>query len=155
MSSELDILRETELFRGLPEQVLEHFASLGERRSYRAGDVVFVEMSEGEEIFLVLQGTASVQLALANKDTPYDIVELGPSETFGEVSFVERGQRSATVIAETDLDVLVWSCDSWHAECEKDPRVGYHLVLGIARVMARSLRRWNVKVLNESHWGFA
>jgi CRP-like cAMP-binding protein len=155
MSQEAEFLRGTELFGGFAGDVLERFASLGMRRRYSAGEIVFVEMSEGDEIFVVLEGAASVQLALANRDQPVEVIRLGTGDVFGEVTFVEHGQRSATVTAETDLEGLVWSCDSWRAECEKDPKIGYQLASAIARILAQRLRRWNVKLLDESLWGFA
>jgi CRP-like cAMP-binding protein len=154
MTRDAELLSRTQLFQGLPTEVLERFAALGTHRRYKAGDVVFAEMSEGDELFLILEGEAGVQLALANRDPAYDMIRLGPGELLGEVSFVEKGQRSATVTAESDLEVLVWDCDAWRQECDRDPRVGYPLALGFARILAARLRRWNVKLLEESLWGF-
>jgi CRP-like cAMP-binding protein len=154
MTKDAEFLGRTDLFRGFSNEVLERFAGLAQRRHYGAGEVLFAELSEGDEIFLILGGEAAVQVALANRDQSYDVIHLGPGELLGEVSFVEKGQRSATVTAHSDLEVLVWECDAWREECDRDPRVGYQLTLGIARILAARLRRWNVKLLEESLWGF-
>jgi CRP-like cAMP-binding protein len=154
MSEQVEFLRRVSTFQGLPDSVLERFAALSETRRYSAGDIVFVEMSEGDEIFLVVEGTASVQLALANADEQYEVIKLGPGEIFGEVCFIEKGQRSATVVAETDLETLVWNSGDWRAECEKDFEVGYRLVLAISKLLAARLRRWNLKLLDSALWGF-
>jgi CRP-like cAMP-binding protein len=154
MDAIVDVLRKAPLFRDVPDEALRRFAALGTTRDYPAGEIIFAEMTEGDEIFLVLEGTISAQLALANADQSYEIIKLGPGEVFGEVAFVDETQRSATVTAETDVRVLVWRREDVHAACEKDPQLGYRLMYGIARVLAQRLRRWNVRLLENSLWGF-
>ena len=40
------------------------------------------DLPEGDEIYMVLAGKASVQLALANRDQPYEVIQLGPRDVF-------------------------------------------------------------------------
>jgi len=153
MSREADFLAKTSLFGDFTREQRERLAALARRRQWPAGEIVFVEMSEGDEFYVVEEGTAAVQIALANKDSEFEIIRLGPGEVVGEVAFIEEGQRSATVSAETDLTMLVWDNAELRAACEQDFELGYRLVTAIARVLAARLRRWNVKLLDESLWG--
>ena len=153
MPTSLELLKGTALFQEFSDDALERFLTTAETRTYQADDIVFVEMSEGDEIYLILDGQATVQFALANADEQFEIVTLGPGQILGEVSFFEQGQRSATVIAETDLEVMVWDCASWRQICEEDPEVGYRLVLGLGRILCERLRRWNIRILNNVSWG--
>ena len=153
MPTDLEILKCSPLFQDFSDEVLGRFLATAGRRTYNAGEVVFVEMSEGDEIYLIVDGEVTIQVALANADEQYEIVTRGPGAILGEVSFIEEGQRSATVTAKTDLEVMVWDCADWRQICEDDPAVGYRLVLGIARILSERLREWNVRILNEVSWG--
>ena len=153
MSSNLDILKEATGFKSLHKKALESLLSLAETRHYAAGEVLFVEMTKGDELYLVLDGTLSVQLALSNADKQYEVISLGRGELVGEINLVEEGLRSGTVTADTDATVLAWKCSALREECEKDPEMGYRLILGVAKVLARRIRRWNASLLDNSLWG--
>ena len=55
----------------------------------------------GDEFFLILDGTASVEVAAEQR------VALRPGAFFGEMSLLDGGPRSATVVAETPVRLLV------------------------------------------------
>ena len=147
------MLKGSPLFGEFPDEVLARFTALGKKRAVPAGETLFVELSGGDEIFLITKGEVRVEFALANDDKQFDIVKLGPGEILGEVSFIESGQRSATVTAESDIEVLVWKCDDWRRICEEDPATGYKLAMGVARILCKRLRRWNLHMLEEVAWG--
>lgn len=153
MVSKREILRKCQLFRDFSDSVLDRFADTAETRSYQAGEILFAELSEGDEIFLILDGEVTIQLALANMDTHFEIVTLSAGELLGEVSFVEEGLRSATAIAKTDARLLVWKCEQWRRICEEDKEVGYRLVLGVARTLCQRLRMWNIRLWDNVSWG--
>jgi len=141
------------LFATLESAARERILALGVPRRYAKGEVLFVELEKGDELMLILDGSVSVQLALRNADEHYDVAVLGAGEILGEVSLVEEGTRSATAIAETDVEVLVWGCALLRAECDNDPRVGYALTSEVAKILARRLRQWNVHLLDSALWG--
>jgi CRP-like cAMP-binding protein len=55
----------------------------------------------GEEFFLILDGTARVDVSARKRS------RLGPGQYFGEMSLLDGGPRSASVVAETPLRLLV------------------------------------------------
>ena len=55
----------------------------------------------GDEFFLILDGTASVEVAAEQR------VALRPGALLGEMSLLDGGPRSATVVAETPVRLLV------------------------------------------------
>ena len=147
------IFSTSSLFAALDPAARERVLALGTRRRYAKGEVLFVELQEGDELMLVLDGSVSVQLALRNADDPCDVAVLGTGEILGEVSLVEEGTRSATAIAETDVEVLVWQCATLREEFEKDPRLGYVLTREVAKILARRLRQMNLRLLDSVLWG--
>jgi CRP-like cAMP-binding protein len=66
-----------------------------------AGEVLVEEGTTGHEFFLIVSGTAAV------RRKGRKIATLGPGQYFGELALLDRQPRSATVVAETDMDLLV------------------------------------------------
>lgn len=152
-SEAMQALRQSSLFEPFSDEVRQRFVSLARGRQYDANEILFVEMAEGDEIYLLLDGSVGIQLALANAEYSYEIVIRGVGSILGEIAFVEQGQRSATVTAKSDLRVLVWSCDDWRKICDEDNAIGYRLVMGLAKILCARLRESNVRILNEVSWG--
>src|SRR5216683_6279745 len=72
--------------------------------STSAADTVITRAGEpGDEFFLIVDGTARVDVS-AEKHVP-----LHPGEFFGEMSLLDGGPRSATVVAATPVRLLVIS----------------------------------------------
>ena len=65
------------------------------------GEVLTEEGSAGHEFFFIVKGTAAV------KRKGRKVATLGPGKYFGELALLDRGPRSATVVAETDMELLV------------------------------------------------
>ncbi len=66
-----------------------------------AGEVLCEEGATGHEFFLIVNGTAAV------KRKGRKVATLGPGKWFGELALLDRQPRSATIVAETDMDLLV------------------------------------------------
>ena len=153
VDANLEVLRQARLFRGLGDEVLSRFASNGQRQRYAAGELVFMELSEGDEIYVIAAGHATAELALANADDPFEVVTLGPGEVVGEVSFIQQGPRSATVTAKDDLELIAWKAETWRRMCDEDHTLGYHLTMAIAQALCERLRGMNERMLDNVAWG--
>jgi CRP/FNR family cyclic AMP-dependent transcriptional regulator len=66
-----------------------------------AGEILCEEGATGHEFFLIVSGTAAV------KRKGRKVATLGPGQWFGELALLDRQPRSATIVAETDMDLLV------------------------------------------------
>jgi CRP-like cAMP-binding protein len=105
----------------------------GERRSYKAGEVIFRAGDPGEELFVIRDGTVGIEVKGV-------IVErLGSSDIFGEMALVEAKPRSATVIAETDCVVVPISEKQFLTMVEYAPSFS----LAVIRTLAHRLREAN------------
>jgi CRP/FNR family cyclic AMP-dependent transcriptional regulator len=105
----------------------------GERREYRAGEIIFRAGESANEFFVVREGTVAVEVNGA-------IIErLGSSEIFGEMALVEAKPRSATVVAETDCAVVPISEKQFLAMVEYAPSFS----LAVIRTLAHRLRQAN------------
>jgi len=88
-------------FAACTDEQLREVARIAERLHIQAGEVIPREGRLGRELFVILEGTATVTRAgrVVN-------VRRG-GDYFGELAAIEAVPRSATVTATTDLDVLV------------------------------------------------
>jgi CRP/FNR family transcriptional regulator, cyclic AMP receptor protein len=88
-------------FAACTEEQLSEMARIAERLSVQSGEVILREGRLGRELFVILEGTATVTRA----GRVVNILRAG--DYFGELAAIEALPRSATVHATTDLDVLI------------------------------------------------
>lgn len=96
-----DTLQNAHLFRFLNYQELVRVSNFTEVRHFVVDEPVFLEGDAGEELFVVLSG----QVRVHKGETT--ILCLGQGEHFGEMALIDRGPRSASVMALEDTRVLV------------------------------------------------
>jgi CRP-like cAMP-binding protein len=88
-------------FASCTEEQLFEMARIAERLRIQAGEVILREGRLGRELFVILEGTATV----TRDGHVVNILHAG--DYFGELAAIEAVPRSATVQATTDLDVLI------------------------------------------------
>jgi CRP-like cAMP-binding protein len=103
--SELDdriaLLGAAWLFSACSDDELERIAALASPRVAAAGDEVTRQGDEGDEFFVVITGDA---VATVDGDP---VGQLGTGSFFGEMALIDGGERTATVTATTDMQLLV------------------------------------------------
>jgi CRP/FNR family transcriptional regulator, cyclic AMP receptor protein len=97
----IDYLATVGLFSVLSTAELRQVMKAADELDVDAGNVLVVEGRVGHEFFLILQGEAVV------RRNGTQIARLGPGEYFGELALLDHGPRSATVVAATDMRLLV------------------------------------------------
>ena len=96
-----------------------------------AGTVLMDEGRVGREVVVIASGRALVRKA------GQPIAELGPGDVCGEMAVLDHGVRTATVVAETDLDVFVMSAQEFRSLLATYPSVEHHVI----RTLSARLRR--------------
>jgi MFS family permease len=101
----LELLRQIEIFRPLPEPVLEQLARDLQPVHASAGEVIIRQGDHGDLFYVVEQGELEVRVddSLAQR--------VGPGDHFGEIALLEDVPRTATVVAVTDVDLLTLDRD--------------------------------------------
>jgi CRP/FNR family cyclic AMP-dependent transcriptional regulator len=90
------------------------------------GKVLVEEGRIGLEFFLIVDGKASV-IRNGRK-----VATLGPGGYFGELALLDRRPRSASVVSETDMDVLVLSQRQFNGLLQSVPTIGRKLLAAMA-----------------------
>jgi glutaminase len=133
------------LFREFDADDLSAFAGRLRREHYRAGDVVFRERTPGTEMFVVANGMASAYLAQSDgRDIRLATFPAGTA--FGELVLLDRGERSASVVADTDLTCFVLHRDEFEKLCAETPAVAIKLLTGLGCELSDRLRRANTAI---------
>lgn len=69
------------------------------------------------------------------------IASIGPGNTLGEMSLIDGEPRSATAVAHAPVELLVLTAENHDQLAEENPRLWGKLVVRIACVISRRLRR--------------
>lgn len=81
-----------------------------ERRIYRRGEIIIRQGDIGQEAFLMMRGSVRVISDEAAVSLGGESPMFGPGQIFGELSLLDGGPRTSTVIANSnEADVMVWT----------------------------------------------
>ncbi len=109
-----------------------------------AGELVFQANDPGGTLFVIREG--SVEVFFKNDTGERVVLETpGPGEVFGEISFLDGGARTASVVVVEDLDALAVDRDDLSHLFRVHPEAG----LDIIAAMGKRLRR-NVELLRRT-----
>ncbi len=142
-----DRLATLPLFEGVSKEGLDDLAMIGQVTRLPTGARL---LSQGEAagktqcLFVILSGHLRASLEIdpaAGKEQV--LARFGPGEEIGEVSFLDRQARVATVTSEDTSAVYVLSRTSFEKFAEKHPRASFLILMRIARSLAERLRRTN------------
>jgi len=122
----LDSLRRVSLFSSCSTKDLEKIAKAGDEVTLSAGTVIVDQGQTGREAFVIINGSATV------KRNGKKVATLGAGSVVGELSLLDHGPRTATVVAETDCTMLVISQRQFLAVIDAIPAISHKLLATLA-----------------------
>ena len=137
-------LREMDLFVGRKAGTLAELEACMVRRSFKAGEKIFTRGETGDELFLIRRGAVRIVLPLTAQQ--HHVATFGRGSFFGEMSFLDRGERSADAVADTDTDLFVLSRQRFDEVTVHHKRLAIQLLGNIARILALRLRYANAEL---------
>src|SRR6201993_3396298 len=118
----LEHLAQVQMFSTLNKKELRLIAKAADIGDLQAATEIVTEGTIGHEFYLVLSGEATV------RRNGRKVATLGPGSYFGELALLDRGPRSATVVADTDMEVVIISQREFMAVLDKVPPVSQKLL---------------------------
>lgn len=100
-SYKMDLLRNVPLFRSLNQRQLNAVVKYTDAHRARQGAVLTRKGQHGLEAFVIVDGKARVEVGGKK------IAELGPGDFIGELSLIDGKPRTATVVAQTPMTLMV------------------------------------------------
>jgi|GEM_PF-2004259 len=107
------------LFLALDQAAREEVVKLARVVNYKRGDVIIKQGEEGQDIYLVRQG--SVDVRTLEGGFIVELTTLGPGGLIGEVAEVSNVRRTATVVAAGPVEALRFPGPALVAELRKHP----------------------------------
>ena len=134
----IELLSHVQMFSSLNKKELGLIARSADVITVKPGTEIVTQGTPGHEFYLVVSGRAIV------RRNGRKIATLGPGQYFGELALLDRGPRSATVIAETEVELAIISQREFLAVLNQVPAVAYKLLVS----MASRLRDADTKALS-------
>lgn len=113
-----------------------------ERTRHAAGSVIFREGDPGKELLVLSKGHASAHLAQPDGGD-VRLATFAPGTVFGELAILDAGPRSATVIADDDVECYVLSRTSFAALESDAPAIAIRVLANLGGELSVRLRRAN------------
>lgn len=133
MTEAVDKVRAISLFAGLDDGSLGRVAALFSEVEAPAGQVIVEHGHAGSGMFLLEEGTVSVEI-------PGGAVELGAGEFFGELSILaDDVPRTARVRATSPIRALVIGRPDFRRLLEAEPRIAVAMLPVLAHRLADTL----------------
>jgi CRP-like cAMP-binding protein len=123
----IERLKEVPLFEGGSQRQLRSVAKIARVFDVAAETVLTCGGEPGDEFFLIIDGTARVEVSAEKQ------VGLHPGEFFGEMSLLDGGPRSATVVAGTPVRLLVISRRHFSVLLKEVPGLTQTLLITLSR----------------------
>jgi CRP-like cAMP-binding protein len=156
--SVINILKQADIFDELTDTQLELIGSICSERHYQAGDLIFEENTPGDELYIIASGEVGIEVdpALIGKDTnmgSQTIAVLRRGQSFGEVSLVDEGLRSAGArCSEQDTHLVVIPRGKLMLLCDTYPQLGYRLMRNLAADLAMKIRHTDLQIREQLTW---
>jgi CRP-like cAMP-binding protein len=96
-----EAIAQVPLFSSLSARYLKRLASLTEEQRFMSDATVVKEGEIGDTFYVIMEGEAKVVNGAGRV-----VNRLYPGDTFGEISLLDGGARTASVVAETQLTAL-------------------------------------------------
>jgi CRP-like cAMP-binding protein len=134
----LEVLAGVPLFSACSKRDLQMIAKASDEVRVEKGKMLVEQGRTGHEFFAIIDGKAKVV-----RDGKR-IATLGPGQYFGEMALLDREPRSASVVAETDMDLIVLGQREFAGVIDAVPSMAHKLLAA----MARRLREADTKALS-------
>jgi len=118
------------LFEGLSKKQLRRISSLMTRIDRPAGQVLTREGEQGSEFFIVLEGEVEV------RQGDRVIATRRPGDYVGEIALLDKGPRTASVVATTPVSVEVLSRREFVSLLAEVPQLSEQIMATMARRLA-------------------
>lgn len=132
--------------RALPERLEEALAPYLERRTIPAGELMMRQGEPSPGIFLITSGQATVRLDGVGGEPSVRLRTLLGGTVLGEISLYRDKPCTATVVADSDCDVLHLSPERFDELCRTDTAVAAELHRFVASTLAGRVSHANDSV---------
>jgi CRP-like cAMP-binding protein len=133
-------LRGCALFRDFSDDELRRVVPLLVERTVAPGTRLVEEGDPATELFIVRDGLVEVTKRAPGTSNDHRLTTLGAGTTFGELTLIDRGPRSASVRAVEPTTVAVLRMQDLDGATERDPTLRARMLRNLSLYLAGRLR---------------
>lgn len=122
----LDHLRSVPLFVGCNQKELERVAKVSDELTVPAGHVIIDQGQMGHEAFVLMSGSATVTR------NGQQVARVGAGAVLGELSLLDHGPRTATVITDEETTLLVIDQRNFSGILDTTPSIARKILASLA-----------------------
>ncbi len=140
-----EILKEIRLFRGLSQKEIDLVADVATEWECAKGQFIFKEGDQSEVIYVIRKGEVAAQISegfLVN----HTVATLGSGEAFGELAFIDRQPRTATIRCTKPSILISITRDDFRRLGKANANIQRVMYKNIALFLAERLRSSNEKL---------
>lgn len=147
MASELvKFLKQTELFQTVPEILVEIIEDHLTEVRLREGAILFHEGEVGDAVYVIAEGTLSLQ------SEGVQLLTRKRGECIGEFALIDDEPRSAAAVAETDVVLYKWDRASFQDMLSTDAEVARGIFRMLTGKLRQDVERRVVMVVEQERW---
>ncbi len=129
-----------DFMRGLEPSELEAVSAVLQLRAFPAGATLCTQGDEGDRMWLLMKGSVSIRIATDDARGSRRLASLAQGTTVGEMALIEDAKRSATIVANEDVECLELSKGAYRDILERHPTIAAKLLRNMLREMAARIR---------------
>jgi CRP/FNR family transcriptional regulator, cyclic AMP receptor protein len=130
----VELLQRVPLFQSLGRRELEEVAGSMKERTFSKGDAVTTEGHGAVGFFVIDEGEARVTVGDSERG------HLGPGDYFGEIALITESDRTATIVAETDMRCYGLTTWDFRPIVESNASIAWQLLQALAKKLRESER---------------
>jgi CRP/FNR family cyclic AMP-dependent transcriptional regulator len=134
----VSFLANVSLFQELNNRQLKKIADRFTPRTYQTDDVIIKQGKSGFGMFTIISGRAKAVLELADGSKTV-VNEFGPADFFGEVTMLDGGPRTVSVIAREKTECLVLGRVEFISLLREDAEMATEIAVALAQRLRRTV----------------
>ena len=139
------------LLDGLSENTKNLFLECFKKQNYKAGDYIFREGDAGDTLYLVENGLVLLKKSIIGT-IEKELLSAREGDIFGEFSFMDGRERSASAYVQEDSDILSLSRSDFDSFIKKNPEVGLKIYENLVYILVERLRQTNEAYKGAVRW---
>ena len=134
-------LKKITIFKGLDESGLKAVAAVCWEHDFKIGDMIFDKGQDSDSLFIMLKGEADVMIEPPGLDEALKVQTVQHGDLLGDVSFLDRAPRSASVLCVKNSKVAKINNQDLHTLINENPHFGVVILQNIGALVAQRLRK--------------
>lgn len=139
-----ELLKGCPLFYELYDEEINKIIKKSRVSTYKKNQYIIKEGESGKDLYIIILGNATIRKSINDKEVK--LIELNRGDLFGEMVIINELERTASVCAETECDILIISYNEIYSLFKSQTKLFSLLILNLARLLTKRLKETNQKL---------